>query len=256
MDLDTAVEIQADHREAGSRGNGGSGRGGGGGGSGGGGSSGGEASSDGGSGSSGAATAKPEGRTCWVCNSNQHYARDYPKQICQGCGERGHHITKCGKTENTMMAVDILGITSSDEDSPVLLRSGTRGAHHLRNQDGECLVSVEEEAAIKQMGDDLWFLDTGATGHFTYDPRSLESYAERSRVLRRAGGNTFPIVGTGTLRISLRFVRGGGLGDAGKYCACSRPFSPFSVAETYCRCGGKIHRYPREYPNKLCKIWR
>ena len=58
------------------------------------------------------------------------------------------------------------------------------------------------------MGDDLWLLDTGATGHFTHDPRLLENYAECSRVLRCAGGNTFPIVGTGTLRLSLRSGEG------------------------------------------------
>ena len=39
--------------------------------------------------SSSASTAKPGGRTCWVCN----------KQIYKGCGERGHHIVKCGETE-------------------------------------------------------------------------------------------------------------------------------------------------------------
>ena len=58
------------------------------------------------------------------------------------------------------------------------------------------------------MGDDLWLLDTRATGHFTYDSRLLENYAECSRVLRCAGGNTFPIVGTGTLRLSLRSGEG------------------------------------------------
>ncbi|CAN0386016.1 unnamed protein product, partial [Ascophyllum nodosum] len=58
------------------------------------------------------------------------------------------------------------------------------------------------------MGDDLWLLDTGATGHCTDDPRSLENYAECSRVLRCAGGNSFPIVGTGTLRLSLRSGEG------------------------------------------------
>ena len=63
------------------------------GGSGGRGSSGGGASS----GSSSAATAKPWGRTCWVCKSDQHYVRDCPKQICQGCGEKGHYTTKCGQ---------------------------------------------------------------------------------------------------------------------------------------------------------------
>ena len=56
------------------------------------------------------------------------------------------------------------------------------------------------------MGDDPWLLDTGATGHFTYDPQLLENYAECKRVLRCARGNTFPIVGTGTLRL---FVRSG-----------------------------------------------
>ena len=61
-----------------------------------------------------------------------------------------------------------------------------------------------EERGITQMGDDLWLLGAGATGHFTYDPRLLENYAECSMVLRCAGGNTFPIVGTDTLRLSLR----------------------------------------------------
>ena len=78
----------------------------------------------------------------------------------------------------------------------------------LEIKTGECLVSMEVEGGIRQMGDDLWLLETGATGHFTYDHRLLENYAECSRVLRCAGGNTCPIVGTRTLRISLR--SGGG----------------------------------------------
>ena len=69
-------------------GNGGSDRGRGNSGSGGGGFSGGGASS----GRSSAATAKPGGRTCWICKSDQHYVRDCPKQICQGFGEKGHYI--------------------------------------------------------------------------------------------------------------------------------------------------------------------
>ena len=58
------------------------------------------------------------------------------------------------------------------------------------------------------MGYDLGLLDTGANGHFTYDPRLLGNSAECSTVLRCAGGNTFPIVGTGTLRLSLRSGEG------------------------------------------------
>ena len=54
--------------------------------------------------------------------------------------------------------------------------------------------------------DDLWLLDTGAVlVTLTYGPRLLENYSECSRVLRCAwGSNTFPTVGTGTLRLSLR----------------------------------------------------
>ena len=74
------------------RGSSGSGRGRGNGDSGSEGFSGGGASS----GSSNASTAKPGGRTCWVYKSDQHYVRDCPKQISQGCSERGHHINKCG----------------------------------------------------------------------------------------------------------------------------------------------------------------
>ena len=91
------------------------------------GDSGGRGSSGGGasSGSIGTATAKPGGRTCLVCKSDQHYVRNYPKQICQGCGEKGHYITKCGNMENAGMAVGILGRTSKDDDSDVERRTPT-----------------------------------------------------------------------------------------------------------------------------------
>ena len=97
------------------------------------------------------------------------------------------------------MAADILGRTSKNDKADV------EAYTTLEIKTGECLVSMMKESGIRQMGDDLWLLDTGATGQFTHDRRLLESYAECSRVLCCAGGNTFPIVGTGTLRISLRF---------------------------------------------------
>ena len=141
VDLVTAVESQADHRTVvGGRGNGGSGGGHGNGGSGGGGFSGGGASS----GSSSAATVKPGGRTCWVCKNDQHYVRDSPKHIYQGYGERGHHI-KCGKTENAVMAVDMLGRTSTDDDSPVCAEAEVEVYTILETKTGECFVSMMEE---------------------------------------------------------------------------------------------------------------
>ena len=115
------------------------------------GDSGGRGSSGGGasSGSSSAATAKPGGRTGWMCKSDQPYVRDCPKQICQGCGERGHYITKCGQMENAVMAVDILGRTSKDDDSDVEVYTT------LEIKIGKYLVSMMEEGGIRQMGDDL-----------------------------------------------------------------------------------------------------
>ena len=130
---------------------------------------------------------------------DKHYVRDYPKQICQGCGERGHHITKCRKTDNAAMAVHMLGRTSMDDDYPAYSEAVLEAYTTLKIKTDKCLVSIEKERAINQMGDDLWRLDTRATCHFVYDPRSLEDYAECSRALRCAVGNPFPIVGTVTL---------------------------------------------------------
>ena len=186
-----------------------------------------------------------------MCNRDQHYVRDCPKQICQGCGEKGYYITKCGRIENAVMAVDILGRTSKDDGSDV------EAYTTLEIKTSECLVSIMEKGGIRQMGDDLWLLGRGATGHFTYDSRLLENYTECSRVLRCAGGNTSPIVGTGTLRLSLRSGEGAVcVTNVNECCTCSRPFPPSSVAETYCRCGEQIYRYPRGHPNSLCKIRR
>ena len=135
----------------GGRGNGGSGRDRGNGGSGGGGFSGGVASS----GSSSAATAKPVGRACWVCKSDQHCVRDCPKQFCQGCGERGHYKTKCGKTENAVVVVDMLSRASTDDDSPVYSEAEVEAFTTLEFETDECLVSMMEEGEIRQMWDDL-----------------------------------------------------------------------------------------------------
>ena len=84
-----------------------------------------------------------------MCKSDQHYARDCPKQIIQGCGERGHYITKCEQMEKAVMAVDMLGRTSNDDDSDV------EAYTTLETKTGECLVSMMEEGGIRQMEDDL-----------------------------------------------------------------------------------------------------
>ena len=95
-----------------------------------------------------------------------------------------------------------------DDDSPVCFEAEVEAYTILEIKTDECLVSMVEEGGKRQMGDNLWLFDTCATGHFIYDPRSLENYAECSRVLLCAVGNTFPIVGTGTLCLSLRSGEG------------------------------------------------
>ena len=75
-----------------------------------------------------------------MCNSDQHDVRDCPKQICQGCGERGHYITKCGKVENAGMAVDMLGRTSTDGDPLVCSEAKVEAHTTLEIKTGECLV--------------------------------------------------------------------------------------------------------------------
>ena len=139
----------------GGRGNSGSGRGGGGGG---GDSSGGGTRSC--SSSATTATAKPGGRMFWVSKSLQPYVCDCPKQIWQGCGKRGHHIIKCGKTEYAVMTVDMPGKTSTGDDSPVSSEVELEAYATPEIRTRECLNSIEENG--------------GAAGHFTYDPASLE----------------------------------------------------------------------------------
>ena len=102
------------------------------------------------------------------------------------------------------MTVDMLGRTSTDDDSPVCSEVELEAYITLKIKTGEYLVSIMEEEEIRHIGDDMWLLGTGATGPFTYDPPSLENCAEWCRVLHCVGGDIFPIVGTGTLRVSLR----------------------------------------------------
>ena len=191
-----------------------------------------------------------------MCNSDQHYLNNWPRQICQGCCEKGPHITKYGKIKNAVMAVDMLGITSTDDDSPVCSEAEVEANTTPEIKTGECLVSMMNEGEIRHMGDDLGLLGTGATSHFTYDPRSLENFAECSRVLRCAGGNTFPIVAAGTLRLSLR---------SGERVVCLTLinvahvpdlFHPLLSLKRIADARNKYIGYPRGNLNSLCNIQR
>ncbi|CAN0095038.1 unnamed protein product, partial [Sphacelaria rigidula] len=50
-----------------------------------------------------------------------------------------------------------------------------------------------------------WVFDTGITQHFSHDSHGMTEYRDcNGRVLRCAGGSTYPIVGRGNLSLAFR----------------------------------------------------
>ena len=96
-----------------------------------------------------------------MCKSDQRYVSDCPKQICQGCDERGHYITKCGKIENAGMAVGMPGRMSTDDDSTVCSEADFEAYTTLEITTGECLVSIMEEGIYGKWGAICGFLTQG-----------------------------------------------------------------------------------------------
>ena len=130
-----------------------------------------------------------------MCKSDQHCVHDYPKQICQRCGERGHYITMCGKPENAVMAVDMRGKTSTDDDSPVCSEADVEVYTTLEIKTGECLVSMMEEGEIRQMEDICGFLtqELLVTSHMILDHSrfmlsAVGCYVMREVTLSRSWG--------------------------------------------------------------------
>ncbi|CAM9905489.1 unnamed protein product [Sphacelaria rigidula] len=70
---------------------------------------------------------------------------------------------------------------------------------------GEYAFATGKGGVEQSDGGELWVLDTGATSHFSPDSSKMADYRKCSgRVLRCAGGGTYPIVGRGNLALSLR----------------------------------------------------
>ena len=44
----------------------------------------------------------------YVCGDKSHFIQQYPKQICQRCGAKGHHIREC-KVEFVGAMVEVSG---------------------------------------------------------------------------------------------------------------------------------------------------
>ena len=178
--------------------------------------------------------------------NGQHYVRDCPKQNYQGCGEKDHYITKCGQMENAMMAIDMLGTKSTDDDSSVCSEADVEAYTNLEIKTAECLVSMMEEGVIWQMRDYLVTLRM-ILDYLRVMLSAARCYVVQEVTLSDRGdrySSSFPSIWGGD-----------GLCDVNKCCTCSRPFPSSSVTETYCRCE-EIHRHPRGHLNSLCKIRR
>ena len=120
----------------------------------------------------------------------------------------------------------------------------------LEDGTGECLLSYGDSGGsggqTQHVEDEMWFLDTGARGHFIFNLTELVGYAACNRTLRCACGATCSIVSTGFLEIHLRFGRGGGLLSAfllkwDTYQASSTTY----LCHYGCRCWQLLHRYRR-----------
>ena len=84
-----------------------------------------------------------------MCKGDGHNVRDCPKQICQGCGERDHHMTKCRKIDNAVMTFDMPGRTSTGDDSSVCSKTELEAYITLEIKTGEYLFSKLEEGEIR-----------------------------------------------------------------------------------------------------------
>ncbi|CAM9512280.1 unnamed protein product, partial [Sphacelaria rigidula] len=75
----------------------------------------------------------------------------------------------------------------------------------INDDTGDYALSVERGGDSQQDKGEPWVFDTGAIQHFSHDSHGMTEYREcKGRVLRCAGGSTFPIVGRGNLSLAFR----------------------------------------------------
>ncbi|CAM9389968.1 unnamed protein product, partial [Sphacelaria rigidula] len=143
-----------------------------------------------------------------------HRARNYPKRYCGRCDQQGHTFWDCprstAKKEDVVMAMG----TTDDSDSSSVCSVADGEAFNgdtsldttINGDTGEYALSVDRGGGDSQQGEgEPWMFDTGATQHFYHDSHGMAEYREcKGRVLRCAGGSTYPIVGRGNLSLAFR----------------------------------------------------
>ncbi|CAM9745032.1 unnamed protein product, partial [Sphacelaria rigidula] len=128
---------------------------------------------------------------------------------CVRCGKTGHSLIDCQSTVED--AAIVMGVAEDvvDDDS-VCPDADAEAFTSLDMTVDEINVDEYVFATVKgdveqSDGGEPWVLDTGATSHFSPASSKMTDYRKCSgRVLRCAGGGTYPIVGRRNLALYLR----------------------------------------------------
>ncbi|CAM9736261.1 unnamed protein product, partial [Sphacelaria rigidula] len=117
---------------------------------------------------------------------------------CARCGQPGYRFWDCprstAKEEDMVMA---MGAVDDSDDSSVCSEANGEA---FTSSDTSIEDGIGEYALYVGQGGESepWVFDTGATQHLSPDSSGMTEYKEcHDRVLRCAGGSTYPIVSRG-----------------------------------------------------------
>ena len=152
----------------------------------------GSAAATGGDGSSAKAT---DGGTsevrCQRCGKKGHWRIDCTEELCSRCHGRGHAANVCPTSKEEAE----LATSDDDDDSDAVEAS----AFEARETDKCRNISDKkgEEESARQVGDEAWLCDSGASTHMTPSADDMIDYRECNLKLRVADGSTRTIQGYG-----------------------------------------------------------
>ena len=111
-------------------------------------------------------------------------------------------MIKVGLTRGAVAKEEVV---ETDDDFAVGSEAKCEAIPSLEDWTGECLLSHSDGGGrggeAQRVGNEMWLLDTDASGHFTHDWTKLVGYPKCNIILRYAGGAVYPSLGTGLLEI-------------------------------------------------------
>ena len=131
------------------------------------------------------------------------------------------------------------GVVETDDESVVGFEAECEAFTTLEDGAGTCSLpsgdSEDRGRQTQRVGNEMWLLDTGVSGHFPHDSTQLLGCAEYNTTLRCVGSATYPIEGTGSLEIYLQSGGGWLLSAFLKWDTCQAS-STTNVVTTECWC--------------------